>query len=146
MATLYSPRSKSKTSTSTKRACVYNVHGGGQIAGNRFSALSWIASWFDGIDIVPITVEYRLAPEHHTPAAPNDAFCGLVWVAGVAPAFIDAGGAEVFRDEDVAYASQLWKCGVPADLHIWAEGFMALSRSVSSRPSQKKLRPRQRHG
>ena len=39
------------------------------------------------------------------------------------PAFIDVGSAEVFRDEDVAYASRLWACGVQAELHVWAGGF-----------------------
>ncbi|WP_435748588.1 alpha/beta hydrolase [Microbacterium sp. PMB16] len=39
------------------------------------------------------------------------------------PAFIDCGSAEVFRDEDVAYAGRLWEAGVQAELHVWAGGF-----------------------
>ena len=39
------------------------------------------------------------------------------------PAFIDVGSAEVFRDEDVAYAARLWEAGVQAELHVWAGGF-----------------------
>lgn len=39
------------------------------------------------------------------------------------PAFIDCGSAEVFRDEDVAYATRLWAAGVQAELHVWAGGF-----------------------
>lgn len=39
------------------------------------------------------------------------------------PAFIDVGSAEVFRDEDVAYAGRLWEAGVQAELHVWAGGF-----------------------
>ena len=39
------------------------------------------------------------------------------------PAFIDVGSAEVFRDEDVAYASRLWASGVQVELHVWAGGF-----------------------
>jgi acetyl esterase/lipase len=42
---------------------------------------------------------------------------------GLPPAFIDCGSAEVFRDEDVAYASKLWAAGVQAELHVWAGGF-----------------------
>ncbi|KAB1866409.1 alpha/beta hydrolase [Microbacterium algeriense] len=42
---------------------------------------------------------------------------------GLPPAFIDCGSAEVFRDEDVAYASRLWEAGVQAELHVWAGGF-----------------------
>ena len=41
------------------------------------------------------------------------------------PAYIDCGSAEVFRDEDVAYASALWAAGVQAELHVWAGGFHA---------------------
>ena len=217
---------KSKTSTSTKRPASYNIHGGGQIAGNRFSGLEIIAKWYDGIDVVHVCVEYRLAPEHRAPAALQDSYAGLVWtvehaeelsidptkilvqgtsggapiaaacailsrnkqypklvaqllstpmlddrvnsvssqqfendgpwdgktnrmawdcvlgserggpnvseilspsratdLAGVAPAFIDVGGAEVFRDEAVAYASVLWKSGVSTELHVWPGGW-----------------------
>lgn len=51
-------------------------------------------------------------------------------LAGLPPTFIDAGECEVFRDEAVAYASQLWKCGVSAELHVWPgayHGFDMLS-------------------
>lgn len=44
-------------------------------------------------------------------------------LSGLPPAFIDVGSAEVFRDEAVAYASQLWAAGVQAELHVWAGGF-----------------------
>ncbi|MFJ4254040.1 alpha/beta hydrolase [Microbacterium sp. NPDC090003] len=44
-------------------------------------------------------------------------------LADLPPAFIDCGSAEVFRDEDVAYATSLWAAGVQAELHVWAGGF-----------------------
>lgn len=44
-------------------------------------------------------------------------------LSGLPPAFIDCGSAEVFRDEDVAYASRLWEAGVQAELHVWAGGY-----------------------
>ncbi|MBE3000534.1 alpha/beta hydrolase [Nocardiopsis sp. HNM0947] len=44
-------------------------------------------------------------------------------LSGLPPAFIDCGSAEVFRDEDVAYASALWRDGVQAELHVWPGGF-----------------------
>lgn len=43
--------------------------------------------------------------------------------SGLPPAFIDCGSAEVFRDEDVAYATALWAAGVQAELHVWEGGF-----------------------
>ncbi len=39
------------------------------------------------------------------------------------PAFIDVGSAEVFRDEDVAYASRIWEAGGQAELHVWPGGY-----------------------
>lgn len=46
-------------------------------------------------------------------------------LSGLPPAFIDCGSAEVFRDEDVAYASTIWACGGQAELHVWPGGFHA---------------------
>ena len=40
-------------------------------------------------------------------------------LSGLPPTYIDAGSAEVFRDEDVAYASRIWEAGGNAELHIW---------------------------
>jgi acetyl esterase/lipase len=39
------------------------------------------------------------------------------------PAFIDVASAEVFRDEDVAYAMKIWEQGGVAELHVWPGGF-----------------------
>ncbi|WP_410674229.1 alpha/beta hydrolase [Amycolatopsis sp. cmx-4-68] len=39
---------------------------------------------------------------------------------GLPPAFVEVGGAELFRDEDVAYAQRLAQAGVPTELHVWA--------------------------
>ncbi len=44
-------------------------------------------------------------------------------LSGLPPTYIDCGSAEVFRDEDVAYASKLWEAGIDAELHVWAGGF-----------------------
>ncbi|GAB1811954.1 alpha/beta hydrolase [Mycobacterium sp. MUNTM1] len=44
-------------------------------------------------------------------------------LSGLPPAFIDCGSAEVFRDEDVGYATRLWCSGVQAELHVWPGGF-----------------------
>jgi acetyl esterase/lipase len=44
-------------------------------------------------------------------------------LSGLPPAYIDVASAEVFRDEVVAYASQLWADGGVAELHVWPGGF-----------------------
>lgn len=40
-------------------------------------------------------------------------------LSGLPPTFIEVGAAELFRDENVAYASKLWEGGVDTELHVW---------------------------
>ncbi|MBL7499751.1 alpha/beta hydrolase [Frankia sp. CNm7] len=44
-------------------------------------------------------------------------------LSNLPPAFVDVGSAETFRDEDVAYASRIWRAGGQAELHVWPGGF-----------------------
>ena len=206
--------------------CVYWMHGGGMVMGDRFSQLDIPLEWLEELGAVVVSVEYRLAPEHTGTSLVDDCYRGLLWVAGhagelgidparivvagasagggltagvallardrgtpalaaqvlicpmldhrndtvssrqyaggpgtwtremnefgwrsvrgdleagavpgyVSPAladdlsglpatYIDAGSAEVFRDEDVAYANRIWAAGGRAELHVWAGGF-----------------------
>jgi acetyl esterase/lipase len=41
------------------------------------------------------------------------------WLGGLPPTYIEVGSAEVFRDEDVAFASRIWAAGGSAELHVW---------------------------
>jgi acetyl esterase/lipase len=41
------------------------------------------------------------------------------------PAYLDVGSAEIFRDEAIAYATNLWHAGGDAELHVWTGGFHA---------------------
>lgn len=211
---------------STPAPCVYWIHGGGMVMGDRFSNIDIPLEWLDELGAVVVTVDYRLAPEASGTTLVEDCYAGLVWVAehaadlgidparlvvagtsaggglaaGVAllardrgapdlaaqvlvcpmldhrndtgsshqfaegpatwtqamnafgwrsvlgegpetevsqyvsparagdlsdlpPAYIDVGSAEVFRDEDVSYASRIWAAGGHAELHVWAGGF-----------------------
>ncbi|GIM90658.1 alpha/beta hydrolase [Paractinoplanes toevensis] len=54
-------------------------------------------------------------PAYVSPALAED-------LSGLPPAYIDAGSAELFRDENVAYASRIWAAGGRADLHVWTGG------------------------
>ncbi|MFT4123620.1 MAG: alpha/beta hydrolase [Microbacteriaceae bacterium] len=56
------------------------------------------------------------APAHGAPSRAAD-------LSGLAPAFIEVGSAEMFRDEDVEYASRIWAAGGDCELHVWAGGF-----------------------
>ncbi len=44
-------------------------------------------------------------------------------LSGLPPAYIDVGSADMFRDEDTAYASRIWAAGGVADLHVSAGGY-----------------------
>jgi acetyl esterase/lipase len=54
--------------------------------------------------------------EEHLLAAPGR----TVDHRGLAPAFIEVGELDIFREEAVEYARGLWSAGVPADLHVHA--------------------------
>ncbi|KAI1138536.1 alpha/beta hydrolase domain-containing protein [Hypoxylon sp. FL0543] len=56
-------------------------------------------------------------------AAPARALYSDTGLANLPPTHIEAGSAEVFRDEVVAFANGIWAAGGRADLHIWAGGF-----------------------
>ncbi|KAJ5882589.1 esterase/lipase [Penicillium soppii] len=55
-------------------------------------------------------------------------------LAGLPPTFIDVGEADVFRDEDVDYASALWKAGVSTELHVWPGCWHAFDVFVPDAP------------
>jgi acetyl esterase/lipase len=44
-------------------------------------------------------------------------------LAGLPPAFVDAGSVETLRDEALAYTGRIWTAGGQAELHIWAGAF-----------------------
>ena len=48
-------------------------------------------------------------------------------LAGLAPAFIEVGAAEVFRDEAIDFASRIWAAGGEAELHVWSGGYHGFS-------------------
>jgi acetyl esterase/lipase len=44
-------------------------------------------------------------------------------LAGLPPVLVDVGSADLFRDEDVAFASTIWASGGDAELHVWPGGY-----------------------
>jgi len=212
---------------------IYYIHGGGMILGDRWFGTGPVIDWVIDLDAIMVTVEYRLAPEHRYPAAHEDCYAGLLWLAashaefgydpgqlilagasaggglaaGVSlrardegspplaaqvliypmlddrnetisshqvdgfgrwdrgsndtgwdaylgdrrktgqvpdyaaparaadlsslpPTFIDVGSAEVFRDEDVTFASRIWAHGGICELHVWPGGFHAFDMAA----------------
>lgn len=51
-------------------------------------------------------------------------------LSGLPQTWIDVGGAELFRDEDIAYASRLYEYGVPVELHVWPGGWHAFDENA----------------
>ncbi|MGW6740198.1 alpha/beta hydrolase [Streptomyces sp. NPDC055025] len=214
------------TDSSTGAPCVYWMHGGGMVMGDRFSQIDIPLEWLDLFGAVVVSVDYRLAPEATGTTPVDDCYQGLLWISehagelGIDPArivvagasaggglaagvtlmardrgtpaiaaqvlicpmldhrnittsshqysgtpgvwtremnefgwrsvlggiedervpghvspavaddlsglpttYVDAGSAEVFRDEDVDYATRIWAAGGQAELRIWAGGF-----------------------
>jgi acetyl esterase/lipase len=72
----------SSTDAGTGRPCVYSIHGGGYVLGNRMMDDLRLAGWVTELGCVAVSVEYRLAPEHPYPAALDDCYDGLRWVHG----------------------------------------------------------------
>jgi len=70
------------TSGSTgPRPCVFYMHGGGYVIGDRTMDSARLDSWASRLGCVVVSVEYRSAPEHPYPAALDDCYAALQWVA-----------------------------------------------------------------
>ncbi|CAN5488673.1 alpha/beta hydrolase [soil metagenome] len=67
-------------SSATGAPAVFFVHGGGMFSGDRFLGAEEYLDWVDQLDVVVVSVEYRLAPEHPDPVPVSDCYAGLLWV------------------------------------------------------------------
>ena len=61
--------------------CVYWIHGGGLMIGHRHMDDVELERWCRSFGCACVAVDYRLAPEHPFPAAIEDCYTGLRWVA-----------------------------------------------------------------
>ena len=91
--------SPSNTDRTTAAPCVYWMHGGGMVMGDRFSQIDIPLEWLDEFGAVVVSVDYRLAPEATGTALIDDCYQGLLWIAehceelGIDPARIVVAGA-----------------------------------------------------
>jgi len=61
---------------------IYNIHGGGMVAGNnRTTELAGELDRARELSLGVVAIDYRLAPEHPHPAPVNDCYAGLTWLA-----------------------------------------------------------------
>jgi acetyl esterase/lipase len=72
---------RSRKSAGGSRPAVYYIHGGGMILGTKLFTIEGTFEWIKQLDVVVISVEYRLAPEHPNPAPIEDCYAGLKWVS-----------------------------------------------------------------
>ncbi|MEV7680683.1 alpha/beta hydrolase [Streptomyces sp. NPDC088341] len=82
----------------TALPALYHIHGGGMVLGDNRTGVDLALDWAQKLDLVVVSVEYRLAPEHPHPAPVEDSYAGLVWTAehatelGIDPDRIVVGG------------------------------------------------------
>jgi acetyl esterase/lipase len=55
-------------------------HGGGMVAGDERTGIEAVLDWVEALDLVAVSVGYRLAPEHRHPTPVEDCHAGLVWL------------------------------------------------------------------
>ena len=60
--------------------CVVSMHAGGYTAGTPQTDDSLLAAWCSALDVVCVSVAYRLAPHARYPAALMDGYAALTWL------------------------------------------------------------------
>lgn len=73
--------SPANTDRATAAPCVYWMHGGGMVMGDRFSQIDIPLEWLEEFGAVVVSVDYRLAPEATGTVPVDDCYRGLLWIA-----------------------------------------------------------------
>ncbi|MEU8487062.1 alpha/beta hydrolase fold domain-containing protein [Streptomyces sp. NPDC048641] len=73
--------SPANTDRTTAAPCIYWIHGGGMVMGDRFSQIDIPLEWLDEFGAVVVSVDYRLAPEATGTTLVDDCYQGLLWTA-----------------------------------------------------------------
>ena len=78
------------------RAALLWIHGGGLVLGNARADTALLGPFLRELNLVVVSVEYRLAPQHPYPQALDDCFAAFLWVRDHADELgIDAGRVAV---------------------------------------------------
>lgn len=93
---LYRPATLDSSNADAPGPALLWIHGGGYIMGSAQQDDGLIRRFGEKLGITVASVDYRLAPEHPYPAALEDCYAALTWLAGlpaVDPARVAIGGA-----------------------------------------------------
>jgi acetyl esterase/lipase len=119
------PAAATATATKTKLPVLVFFHGGYFVVGSPYHPLfhRYVNSLAAATRVVAVSVRYRLAPEHRLPAAYDDSWAALSWVAsGADPWLADHGDL-----------GRVFLSGVSAGANIAHN--MAIAASVSGLPA-----------
>lgn len=70
-----------RTDHDTPGPAFYFTHVGGLVFGDATNGIAPLIDYVEDLDMIAVTVDYRLAPENPAPAAFDDSYAGLVWTA-----------------------------------------------------------------
>lgn len=110
--------------TSPPRPCIVELHGGGWTVGSLDSHDATCRHLADRCRALVVAVEYRLAPEHPFPAAPDDCLASLRWIAehagelGVDPDRIVLAGDSAGANLAAVTALAARDAGIPVALQV----------------------------
>lgn len=63
-----------------KRAAILHIHGGGMVLGSAEESWASLPALVTALDMVAVSVDYRLAPETPFPGPQEDCYAGLAWL------------------------------------------------------------------
>ncbi len=72
--------SQASTPPSALRPAILNIHGGGYVIGTALSDLAAVQAVAKELDVVIVSVDYRLAPETPFPGPLEDCYAALKWL------------------------------------------------------------------
>jgi acetyl esterase len=118
-ARVYTPTATTDGNPAGARGGMVFAHGGGWTTGSPNTAHEHVGAMAAGADVVIVSIDYRLVPEHPFPAGLDDTVTAIRWVAanaaelGIDPQRLAIGGESAGGNLVAAAAIQLRDAGGP---------------------------------